>query len=169
MSRLRNQIRALDASRASLRRASPQKFSLGDLVQIVDGDSVIDEGEVSFCGEYDKHAGQWKYKVETPTGRLTWNENSLRLKVGSPADRAGPTHLVAWLSPREKRTVKSLREASQLMRHYIEMHGMGSSEWYGHATAGRVEDPEGKTVARVSYNGRVWDPADDKSEITNLD
>lgn len=48
---------------------------------------------------------------------------------------------------------KSLREASDLCRAYIGMHGHGYSTWYG----GEVF-LAGKLVARISYNGRAWAP-----------
>lgn len=83
----------------------------------------------------------------------------------SVAAPAAPAHLVAWLSSREKRTVRSLREASRLMRHYIDQHGLGASDFSG----GRVTDPAGNLVTRVSYNGRVWAPGEERAEIANLD
>lgn len=49
--------------------------------------------------------------------------------------------------------VKTLREASQLVRDYIKYYGLGSSTF----TGGDVLNQENKVVYRVSYNGRVWD------------
>lgn len=56
------------------------KFKLGDRVEIVDDGKVIDEGEVSFNSGYDEWLGQYRYKVQTKTSRVTYNENSLRKK-----------------------------------------------------------------------------------------
>jgi hypothetical protein len=53
------------------------KFKLGDKVFIVDGNNILDEGEVSFISGYDEYIGQWQYKVKTKYNRLTYNENSL--------------------------------------------------------------------------------------------
>ena len=123
-------------------------------------------GDSQFRCAHHARPGRSSSIVRESSLRRTWNENSLRLKVGPPAEYAGPSHLVASLSSREKVTVRTLREAVQRMRRYIETHGLASSEWSG----GRVTDPAGKDVARVSYNGRVWkNPNDLGSEITNLD
>jgi hypothetical protein len=61
--------------------------------------------------------------------------------------------------------VKSLDEASTVVRRFIEDVGMGGSEWYGRIGTGRgAAVREGrKTVAYVSYNGRLWDL--DRNEI----
>lgn len=48
--------------------------------------------------------------------------------------------------------VSSLREASRKAREYIEQHDLGGGNWAG----GDVLDESGQVVARVSYNGRVW-------------
>ena len=58
--------------------APEPKFELGDKVEIMDRGRVLDEGEISFIKGYDDFLEDWKYKVKTPTGRKTWNENSLR-------------------------------------------------------------------------------------------
>ena len=51
----------------------------------------------------------------------------------------------------ERPACKSLEEASQLCRVYIERHQLGAGNWVG----GQVS-LAGKELARVSYNGRVW-------------
>lgn len=52
------------------------------------------------------------------------------------------------------RDVPDLGAASKACREYIDEHGLGSGNWSG----GDVRDTESKKViARVSYNGRVWD------------
>ncbi len=60
--------------------------------------------------------------------------------------------------------VATLADASAAVRADIERRGIGASEWYG-GDAGRVHDTCGVLVARVSYNGRVWDPAAEGHEI----
>ena len=48
--------------------------------------------------------------------------------------------------------VASLKEASKACRRYIDRNGLGGGNW----TGGQVAE-DGVFVARVSYNGRVWD------------
>lgn len=55
----------------------------------------------------------------------------------------------------ERVNVKDFAEASQVVRRYIATFGLGSSTWQG----GRIVEGR-KTVARVSYNGRVWPPGE---------
>jgi len=52
--------------------------------------------------------------------------------------------------------VTSLEEASRAVREYIEACGIGSTDWYADACAGEVRCFAGKLVARISYNGRMW-------------
>lgn len=54
--------------------------------------------------------------------------------------------------------VNSLDEASQIVQAYIASKDLGGSEWYGKDT-GFVYDHTGAVVAKVSYNGRLWDSA----------
>ena len=53
----------------------------------------------------------------------------------------------------EHRAVKSINHASIEAREWIESHGLGGGNWIG----GQVVDESGKTIARISYNGRAWD------------
>ncbi len=48
--------------------------------------------------------------------------------------------------------VNTLLEASNVCRKFIEENELGSGNWDG----GEISDGEGKFIARVSYNGRVW-------------
>jgi hypothetical protein len=52
--------------------------------------------------------------------------------------------------------VGSLDEASREMRDFIEENGLGASHLS--RDCGIVRDDKGVFVAKVSYNGRVWDP-----------
>lgn len=55
----------------------------------------------------------------------------------------------------EKKQVETLAEASKAVRKFIDDFLLGSSTW----TGGKVYVGR-KQVARVSYNGRVWEPND---------
>lgn len=60
----------------------------------------------------------------------------------TPPIDAGRAH---WIN------VESLEEASDFCRAYIARNELGSGNW----TGGEVKD-QGKTIARISYNGRIW-------------
>lgn len=47
--------------------------------------------------------------------------------------------------------VNSMAEASRACRTYIDGNGLGGGNW-----AGGAIELDGKAVANVSYNGRVW-------------
>jgi hypothetical protein len=49
-------------------------------------------------------------------------------------------------------TVKDFAEASAVCRAFINKHELGGGNW----TGGQVKDGN-RNIARVSYNGRVWD------------
>ena len=55
--------------------------------------------------------------------------------------------------------VSSLKEASDLSLLFINEFNLGASNW----TGGRVCDENMNFIARVSYNGRVWDSEDWKT------
>jgi hypothetical protein len=50
-------------------------------------------------------------------------------------------------------TVGSLKEASDVCQSFIREWGLGGGNWTGGAVR-----RNGKTVARISYNGRAWEP-----------
>jgi len=58
-----------------------------------------------------------------------------------------------WFAPAPTRylTVKSLDDASNKCREYIEKFNLGSGNWSG----GQVSQKR-KLIARISYNGRIW-------------
>lgn len=66
------------------------------------------------------------------------------------------------LSPEVSIEVATLKGASEICLKYIANWNLGGSNWAG----GQVYE-DGKQVARVSYNGRVWDMNDEeiKQEI----
>ena len=78
LNRLRGQLKSLGFSRTGEKstNAAP-KFKIGERVKIMDGGKVIDSGVVSFVGQYDDYLGEYRYKVQTATGRKNWNESSL--------------------------------------------------------------------------------------------
>lgn len=49
--------------------------------------------------------------------------------------------------------VKTLSEAAKVCRNFIKEHNLGSSRY----TGGEVYDLNKNMIAKVSYNGRVWD------------
>lgn len=49
--------------------------------------------------------------------------------------------------------VNSLQEASNLCSKFIEAGELTSEQWQG----GEVFTDEGKQIANISYNGRIWD------------
>ena len=62
--------------------------------------------------------------------------------------------------------VSTYAEAARVVREYISSKGLGSSAWYRNlpftATAkGAAIHVDGKQVAFVSYNGRVWEGVED--------
>lgn len=74
--------------------------------------------------------------------------------VGNPDfGQYGEMAPTTWLE------VDDLAQARKVCLGYIDAHQLGGGNWAG----GEVRD-DGKQVARVSYNGRVWSP--DGAEIT---
>lgn len=60
----------------------------------------------------------------------------------------------AMARPRKKAVaVESFAEASRVCREYTEKYELGGGNWSG----GKITDDKGTMIARVSYNGRVWD------------
>jgi hypothetical protein len=63
--------------------------------------------------------------------------------------------------------VASYREASIVVRKYISGKGMGSSEFYADlpftttSKGAAIHDDNGRQIAFVSYNGRVWEGVED--------
>jgi hypothetical protein len=83
---------------------------------------------------------------------MTQNTQTLTVKVGvynccgSPQLRSVP--------------VADLEAAAKACRDYIEHEDVGNRDWCG----GEVYDADGKCVAVVSYNGRVWAPGSKNPE-----
>ena len=82
----------------------------------------------------------------------------LELKsVGNP-DYGQDPYQPLWGCPDLSVPINSLREASSLCRDYIEEYNLGGGGWAG----GQIFD-EGKLVAYVSFNGKIWSP--DRNEL----
>lgn len=64
--------------------------------------------------------------------------------------------LRVYLTGSKSVAVPDLAAASEACCDYRDKSGVGSSRWRG----GLVIDSTGTPVARVSYNGRVWDTSD---------
>ena len=58
----------------------------------------------------------------------------------------------------ETEEVSTLWEASKKVRQYIELRSLGSSRCIG----GKVYTDSGEFVARISYNGCIWDTNDEE-------
>lgn len=77
--------------------------------------------------------------------------------VGNP-DRGQDPEASLYGLDRVMVHVTSFEEASALCRAYIEENGLGGGNWAG----GQVFDERGSEVARISYNGRVWNASPEK-------
>ena len=53
--------------------------------------------------------------------------------------------------------VKSLEEASRIIRETIKKNSTGGTRWYGFKGNGRVFEGE-RQIAKVFYNGKIWIP-----------
>lgn len=63
----------------------------------------------------------------------------------------------------EMMLVQTLEEASDAVREHIDSNGLGAYEWSHTRGVGNVVDvATGKVVARISYNGRIWEGEDAK-------
>ncbi len=63
-----------------------------------------------------------------------------------------------FLTKTKSVSVASYAEASAAVRQYIEENDLGAGCGSGPAfTGGKIESELGGNLARVSYNGRVWD------------
>jgi hypothetical protein len=55
--------------------------------------------------------------------------------------------------PRAKEVkVESFEDASAICKDYIERYHLGGGNWAG----GKITDDDGKEIARVSFNRKVW-------------
>ena len=53
-----------------------------------------------------------------------------------------------------KKAVRSVLEARRICLEYIRKYQLGGSHWCG----GQVTNAQGRSVAHISYNGRLWQP-----------
>jgi len=73
--------------------------------------------------------------------------------VGNPDFSQNPHTHLPGMNPYYLR-VMSLLEAREKCLEFIETTGIGGGNWGG----GAIRKESGKVVARVSYNGRLWQP-----------
>ena len=78
----------------------------------------------------------------------------LLASVGNPDFRQDSRRSLPGV-PRRTLRVASLADASKACRAYIDHYELGSGNWLG----GEVTK-DGKAIAKISYNGRAWEPGD---------
>lgn len=61
--------------------------------------------------------------------------------------------------------IGSFAEASKVCREFIKEYELGGGNW----TGGTVISDKGEIIARVSYNGRVWDNDGREINISGMD
>ncbi len=88
-------------------------------------------------------------------GNIKKSENYLVTLSAYPnPDYDSTTHEGSvFLNPVE-RAVNSLKDASGEVQNFISENDLGGGNWVG--DAGIVKNTKGETVARISYNGRIW-------------
>lgn len=77
--------------------------------------------------------------------------------IRSPGTDGVPDYVV-----KKTAKAKDLASAAAIVRKYIEKNELGASNLM--PNFGIVKDESGKKTARISYNGRIWDPSG-KQEI----
>jgi len=85
----------------------------------------------------------------------------LLASCGNPDYRQNPLEELYGSEPNHVKLVSSLKEASEECMRFIKDNDLGSGNWMG----GEVVDDSGHVVARVSYNGRVWDKEGNEVKI----
>ena len=74
--------------------------------------------------------------------------------VGNPDFGQDPSRALFGAAPDQWQEVGSIADAASACLRFIDENELGGGNWAG----GDVVDATGRTVARVSYNGRVWLP-----------
>lgn len=80
------------------------------------------------------------------------------------AAKTSPARVILDSTYMDTAAVDSFAAASAAVRGYLEANGMGSSDWTGR-NSGSVLNSFGEKIAKVSYNGRVWDLSGKEIEI----
>jgi hypothetical protein len=88
-------------------------------------------------------AGKSESVVEEMNSLLAELENGLQVNLATTLDK------------NLTQPVKSVQDASKVVRQYLSKHGLGASAMEKHF--GDVTR-KGTLVAKISYNGRMWDP-----------
>lgn len=82
--------------------------------------------------------------------------------IGNPDHDEDPTRRLPGVDRRIV-PVADFAAASKACRDYIEENNLGAGNWAG----GKIHS-EGKVVAEVSYNGKVWPPGGYKQGVELL-
>lgn len=119
----------------------------------------ISEGQYAKGGEMAKGGEVAKIKSV-----LAKNNNSLVVVCKSEGNPDYKQY--APISDTKYFPINTLQEAAQKCREYIDENDLGGGNWAG----GDVLDINGKVIAHVTYNGRVWNTSDyfdkNKKEFT---
>ena len=86
------------------------------------------------------------------------------LKADPNPDYDPSTHEGSVRTVKVRLPVRSFGSASKVCLNFIEKFDLGGGNW----TGGQIGDIDGNIIARVSYNGRVWEGDDllaDRKEI----
>ena len=116
--------------------------------------SLADGGPVNFAKGGKVVAGA--QKVISNSGKAL---AVLCTSVGNPDFRQDPN---SDISPSQFYAVNTLAEASKKCRQYIEDWDLGGGNWNG----GQVYDIDGKIIAHISYNGKVWQDKEANRQYT---
>lgn len=102
-------------------------------------------------------------KLKKESKKLSEEKNTLTVSLASVGniDYGQNPFQPLFGVPTLKKEVSNLEEAAKVCREYIDEYNLGGSHWSG----GEVFDSNGKQVAYVSYNGRVWSPDREKELI----
>ena len=121
-------------------------------LNIVEGDEITIAGQLKDAVDVDD---LWKAYEEIKALHDEENKDKLFVRlanVGNPDFDQDPDR-PKYGCPREFQTeVESFEEATVQCRDYITKHNLGGGNWSG----GQITK-NGEVIARVSYNGRVWD------------
>jgi len=149
-----------------------------DFFERVAPGEICPVGECPECGcvthyvEIPSHTVEYvvEYLARKEAEHATLEGTTVELaNRGNPDHGQNPDEPV-WGGPEDRHVpVETFQEASNLCRQYITEHDLGMGNW----TGGMIKI-DGKTVAYVTYGGRVFHQSDDepsielKEEITDL-
>ena len=88
----------------------------------------------------------------------------LLASVGNPDFNQDPDRPMWSCEPDKEVDVNSFAEASKACRQFINDNDLGGGNWAG----GKIYEGS-KLIAKVSYNGRVWDPDSGEEIVEKLE